>query len=138
MGPEDYAALVVIYKDQSNPLTKDAYQQYTGILGRMHFNEDSVSLVRLIGDELADRGKNDLLVLALLKAMKDQNVPYRILVSNHGLEFIEGYEDRNNRFRRHRIKEHAPSMGELAKVIFPEDGGALQARNLLPMVKLLI
>lgn len=44
--------------------------------------------LRLIGDEMADRGVNDLFILLLLKKLYENHVPYKILLSNHGLCFI--------------------------------------------------
>ena len=92
ISPDNYNSLVSIYRDQTNPLTRTAYEEYKRILGTIEFNENSVDLVRLIGDELADRGRHDLLVLALLDAMQTKGVPYTILLSNHGVEFVECYE----------------------------------------------
>lgn len=50
------------------------------------------TLVRLIGDELADRGNQDYFILKLLRHFIKQGVHFEILLSNHGLEFIEAYE----------------------------------------------
>jgi|LauGreDrversion4_2_1035121.scaffolds.fasta_scaffold231389_1 hypothetical protein len=47
--------------------------------------------LRLIGDEMADRGVNDLFILLILKKLYDNKVPYKILLSNHGLCFISLY-----------------------------------------------
>lgn len=44
--------------------------------------------LRLIGDETADRGVNDLFILLILKKLGENQVPYKILLSNHGLCFI--------------------------------------------------
>ena len=44
--------------------------------------------LRLIGDEMADRGVNDLFILLILKKLYENEVPYKILLSNHGLCFI--------------------------------------------------
>jgi hypothetical protein len=47
--------------------------------------------LRLIGDEMADRGVNDLFILLILKKLYENKVPYKILLSNHGLCFISLY-----------------------------------------------
>lgn len=49
-------------------------------------------LLILIGDELADRGKNDLLILVLLKKLHEEKVPYWIQLSNHGLQALAYFE----------------------------------------------
>jgi hypothetical protein len=46
-------------------------------------------LIRLIGDELADRGANDYLTLLLLGKMKDLELKYEIIWSNHGNFFYQ-------------------------------------------------
>ncbi len=53
---------------------------------------DCKILLRLIGDIVADRGKNDLYVLAILDVLKKQGVPISTLVSNHDVELILAYE----------------------------------------------
>jgi len=40
-------------------------------------------IIRMIGDELADRGASDLLILFILKKLQEHQVPYRIILSNH-------------------------------------------------------
>ena len=49
-------------------------------------------LVRLIGDIVADRGKNDLYVLAILEKLRLEGVSVSTLVSNHDIELIFAYE----------------------------------------------
>lgn len=46
---------------------------------------------RFIGDELADRGACDLFVIELLSLMHKNQIRYQILLSNHGLCFIESF-----------------------------------------------
>jgi len=53
------------------------------------------TLVRLIGDELADRGSNDYITLKLLGFLHDNNVNVNITISNHSNEFIRSYEALN-------------------------------------------
>lgn len=48
--------------------------------------------VRLIGDELADRGGCDYLTLKVFELLRKQGVPLTIIASNHGAEFIEFQE----------------------------------------------
>jgi hypothetical protein len=48
--------------------------------------------VRLIGDELADRGNNDYFTLKILQKLHERGVGLEILLSNHSAEFIKAYE----------------------------------------------
>lgn len=52
----------------------------------------SNTLVRLIGDEVSDRGSSDYLTLELLAFLQKNRVPVRVLVSNHGSDFIRSCE----------------------------------------------
>lgn len=48
--------------------------------------------VVLLGDELADRGANDYLVLLLLNTLREGGINYEILLSNHGAEALFAFE----------------------------------------------
>ena len=54
--------------------------------------KDRELLLRLIGDELADRGNNDYFTLKILEFLKMNGVPITTLLSNHGAEFIRDNE----------------------------------------------
>jgi hypothetical protein len=45
----------------------------------------------LIGDDLADRGKNDYLTLFVYTVLKNLNVNFEVIASNHNMEFIRQY-----------------------------------------------
>jgi len=49
------------------------------------------TFVRLIGDELTDRGQNDLWILYLIKKLHQENIPFEILASNHAVEALRCY-----------------------------------------------
>ena len=85
---------------------------FNGILAKLQFNK-TVG-IRLIGDELADRGSNDYFILKVLEKLQQHNVPVEILVSNHGIEFIETCEKHKD-FRSPMLYEggHAPSLKSL-------------------------
>ena len=50
------------------------------------------TLVRLIGDELADRGSNDWITLLLMQYLSRERVEVVILISNHSQEFVSALE----------------------------------------------
>lgn len=78
-------------------------------------------LVRLIGNELADLGSNDYYTLKILERLTKEYVPIEIILSNHGVEFIEAYEryaERNNQFEATMLEEKLrPSMTNLLAFI---------------------
>jgi hypothetical protein len=63
-------------------------------------------LLRLIGDELADRGANDWITLKLLERLHHLGLPFEILLSNHGVEFIGTYE----RIERSKVVWYFPDF----------------------------
>lgn len=66
--------------------------EFNVFLSLLEINDKSV-LVRLIGDELADRGGNDYFTLRLLDFLHRQGVKVTITISNHSNEFITAYEN---------------------------------------------
>ena len=58
--------------------------------------------IRIISDELADRGSNDYFTLKIFEKLHNNQVPFEIQLSNHGIEFIDAYETEhyiaNNRY----------------------------------------
>lgn len=67
-------------------LTKQDINRFKSILQDSKFN--TKLMVRLMGDELADRGKNDWFTLLILQTLKEKGVPFEILMSNHSIEFL--------------------------------------------------
>ena len=70
-----------IYDKSSDTLTLDDLKQFEQII-----NQATVQipgLINFLGDEFADRGKNDYFMGIVLKKLYDGHVPYRIQLSNH-------------------------------------------------------
>lgn len=108
----DYHQLVVLYTKDNDELTKEDLERYKAILGKIKFNNHTK--VRLIGDELADRGSNDYFTLLLFEKLHQKKVPLEILVSNHGIEFIEATETQGNTFHASMLGwVHGPSLERL-------------------------
>lgn len=83
------------YLDAKNDpiLTKEDIATFKTILANSTIPEESrKKLIRLIGDETGDRGANDIFILLLLQKLNNEEIPYEILASNHGSEFIMAYE----------------------------------------------
>lgn len=87
---EDYEKLVKIYQTPLENIDKECLIQFNTILDRIVFEKGR--MIRLLGDELADRGANDYFTLKLLEKLQLNKVPVEILLSNHSVEFIESYE----------------------------------------------
>ena len=107
----DYNRLVAIYKTPTKDLTKKNLDEFNQILSKIEFSKDS--LIRLIGDELADRGNNDYFTLKILEKLNEHKVPVEIIVSNHSIEFIEACEKQDNFHAPMLSHGHAQSMEKL-------------------------
>jgi len=92
---KDYKKLVEIYLTPNEDLTEEILNEFNNILDKMQFN-NSVGLIRLIGDELADRGSNDYFTLKVFEKLEQHGVKLEILVSNHGYEFIRYGETKSD------------------------------------------
>jgi hypothetical protein len=88
----DYNKLVYIYKKPVDNLGKSELNLFKNIIKKIKCTKNPNSIVRLIGDELADRGSNDYFTLKILQKIHQEGVPLEILVSNHSAEFIKAYE----------------------------------------------
>lgn len=53
---------------------------------------DNQTLIRLLGDEIADRGNCDYFTIRILNLLRRNHCPLNILISNHGSEFIYAFE----------------------------------------------
>lgn len=83
MTEDKYNRLRDIYK---KPVTEQEVAKFEEIINDLEFK--TTCTIRLIGDEFADRGNNDLFTILLFKKMNKATVPYEILLSNHGFCFI--------------------------------------------------
>lgn len=92
---EDYQTLVTIYLTPPKDLTRENIKEFNDILAKMEF--ENKTMLRLIGDELADRGMNDYFTLKILQKLHQHHVPTEIILSNHGIEYVNNYV----RYRKH-------------------------------------
>ena len=94
---------------------------------------DKKRLIRLIGDELVDRGVNDYFVIKLIALLHAQGALFEIVASNHGLEFVDACEKftaNNNTFVVTKLdnQKFGNSMHALQRSIAL---GVVQAREIL-------
>ena len=89
----------VFYKDNIAPATilssesllKQVFVEFKELLTHIKV-VDKKRLIRLIGDELVDRGVNDYFVIKLIALLDEQGALFEIVASNHGLEFVDACE----------------------------------------------
>ena len=115
---EDYINLVRIYLKSVDKLTKKDIEDFNLILDKIKFNTQTA--VRLIGDELADRGSNDYFTLKILEKLHTCKVPVEIIISNHSIEFLQACE-RHSTTKNFKppmlLGEHANSLKNLNTLV---------------------
>ncbi len=84
-----YQELIDLYHSPT-PQSKENIQKWERLINeQLQITEKGRNtLVRLIGDVLADRGANDWFVLTVLEKLSNHGVEIRTLMSNHDNEFI--------------------------------------------------
>lgn len=99
-SPEQYAELRDIYaifndanayKPEVKDNLKSLLTAFQNIVSRAKII-DPAPTIRLIGDELADRGANDYLTLKVLEKLSKAGTNVEILMSNHSMEFLAPIE----------------------------------------------
>lgn len=90
LSDEDYQTLVSIYYKDVDQLTPDDLAKFCEILDNAPVNSEGK--LRLLGDELSDRGSNDYFTLKIIEKLRSKKVPIEIVLSNHAAEFIHAYE----------------------------------------------
>jgi hypothetical protein len=96
-------------------LTSEQIQRFNQLLDKIKWKP--INLLRLLGDETADRGNNDYFTLKIFECMGKNHVPFEILISNHGVEFINAYETKTKFERFNLEKQHGISLDNLQVLI---------------------
>ena len=86
IGEREYGVLNAIYNKEPQMLYVGDLDYFKAILHRAKVNNDKA--LTLIGDELADRGKNDFWMLLVLKRLHEAQVDIDVLLSNHNVDFL--------------------------------------------------
>lgn len=139
ISDEKYGQLKNIYiKDK---LTKSDISEFDKIIDELEIGEKP--LIRLIGDEICDRGQNDYFMFKIFNKLKKSDVKFEALLSNHGIEFLIPYEKKQELY--------APNIGFMGQsrsldnmrtliqdgVITREEVDALISDSYLPNLKLI-
>ncbi|MHB1948183.1 MAG: Dot/Icm T4SS effector Wip [Gammaproteobacteria bacterium] len=110
-----YNEFVTIYTRETSKLKAKDLERFEFILSQI--KENPVGLVRLIGDEFCDRGSNDYFTLKILQRLKTLNIPFEILSSNHGIEFMFQAEAKESFTSYVLVPPHDASLLNLDKLI---------------------
>ena len=109
-----YSELYRIYNIKK--LTKENIARFGSLLNTSAIKDSAVK-VRLLGDELCDRGRNDYFTLMLIDRLDTLKCDFEILLSNHSAVFIYGFEKQHRHkhksivdFHRKHLKHQSRSM----------------------------
>lgn len=139
ISDEKYNQLKDIYLKAEQ--TKSDIDEFNKIIDELDIGEKP--LIRFIGDEICDRGQNDYFIFKILNKLKKSDVKTEILLSNHGIEFLIPYENKEELY--------APNIGFMGQsrsmdnlrgliergVITEEEVDALVSDSYLPNLKLI-
>lgn len=120
LSPSHYNALAAHYKTPNADINLQHLLEFKALIQSIIIHPPFLHM-RLLGDELSDRGSNDYYTLLLLEKLRQANSRLTIVLSNHGAEFIEAYECFVKRYH-HLIPIHlgphfAPSLISLNALI---------------------
>tara|TARA_Y100000588_G_scaffold393384_1_gene509147 strand:+ start:998 stop:2554 length:1557 start_codon:yes stop_codon:yes gene_type:complete len=139
ISEKDFLELQNLYIKKE--LTKADIEQFNQIIDAISIDEKPV--IRLIGDEICDRGQNDYFIFKMLDKLNQSGVSIEILLSNHGIEFLNPYE-KNAPLCAPNIgfNDQSLSMDNLKQlldkgIVDKKDVDALIKRSYLPHLKLI-
>lgn len=112
---KDYLTLAKIYSLPTSQIDEKILNLFAAILEKAKVNTH-YSLT-LIGDEMADRGQNDLYTLMLLSKLVRSSLDIDIMISNHSLEFLFDYERGHFQGSRYMPPYQTRSLSNLVELI---------------------
>ena len=93
LSKADYKELLELYRTPIGDFYESDFKRFSEIIDDIVVHCPEQGKVRLIGDDLADRGLGDHFTLYFLKKLHKANLQFEILHSNHGAEFLLHYQD---------------------------------------------
>ncbi|MGC1183274.1 Dot/Icm T4SS effector Wip [Legionella sp.] len=139
ISDEQYNQLKDIYLKEQ--LEKCDIEKFNGIIEELEIDEKP--LIRLMGDEICDRGQNDYFIFKILNKLKKSEVQIEIILSNHGIEFLIPFENKrklhSSHFANYGISKSMDNMQTLIEqgVITKEEVDTLVNECYLPNLKLI-
>ncbi|VVC74973.1 hypothetical protein AQUSIP_02470 [Aquicella siphonis] len=91
LQPADYQKLVSIYQTPIERLSKAAISEFHHVVSNAKISQP-LPKIHMIGDDLADRGQNDLFTLFIYEKLNKEKADFEVLHSNHGAQFLKQYD----------------------------------------------
>lgn len=116
ISPACYKTIASVYNKDVSKLSKHDIEKFNSSLAKAGVTTKSF-LVRLIGDELADRGSNDYFTLKIFEKVfeKNANIKLEILLSNHGAVFIKTFAEGKEKCAIHHQYRSLNNLHQLIK-----------------------
>lgn len=92
VNAEQYDAFKAIYNTPPHKLTPQQIEQFKTLVDSIDVQGGTLPHIRILGDELADRGMNDFYTLYLLNHLDKKKVKFDINQSNHTIELSLAHE----------------------------------------------
>lgn len=120
ISERDYGQFVKIYKTSPDQLTARDILIFNRIISSLNFSKKYK--LRILGDDLSDRGMNDYYTLKIFQAMDEASVDFEIVLSNHNKFFIDAFEREEqsfdyNPYGEGQYEDVVQSMLNLGKII---------------------
>lgn len=113
--PEKYRQLFRIYKKPINDVTQEDCDHFAKLIDSAIVRNNKALVI--IGDELADRGSNDYFTLLVFNKLHKENVDFSIVLSNHGVEFINDFSNKQFTGKATLLSGQALSLTNMRKLI---------------------
>jgi len=112
----NYDRFHTLYAIPAENITIEEFEEIKAIIQALE-PQKTHTLVRLIGDEHADRGSNDWYIDLILRRMHAVGIPYEIILSNHSYQSIKKFEniDENTVFFDPHTDSQKISLNQLIK-----------------------
>ena len=129
LSEKGYKDIIEIYQKNAHELTEKDLKLFTETLASAKLLNPAK--IRLIGDELADRGSNDYFTLKILEKLSQEKADIRILLSNHGGEFLRAYENNFDSFMANVGPGQARSLQTLGVLVDKGLVGKEEIKNIV-------
>lgn len=92
ISEKNYDSFLVLYDVAEDfSVSLEDYQEIKSILPHRAADNANHANLRVLGDDVADRGFSDAMILFIYRALKKLTINYEIILSNHSLEFLKQY-----------------------------------------------
>ena|SRR3990167_4123944 len=138
LSKADYKELLELYRTPIGDFYESDFKRFSEIIDDIVVHCPEQGKVRLIGDDLADRGLGDHFTLYFLKKLHKANLQFEILHSNHGAEFLLHYQDADKNKNKENLFpftiEYESQRRSLTNLLELEEYGVIDSKKINEIV----